>query len=429
MRILLATYWHVPHLGGVWSYMTQLRDKLQAEGHEVDLLGYGDEAGSYVHIVNKNQRLQTNKLLPLVQTMLNAKDFPVLHDNDLVRFTEFRRYAFELAVAYFGLESYDVINTQDVVSTACINRIRPRKPALVATLHGSVAHEVRLQLKTVHKSPTSQLARKYFDRLERTGSSAAEYTVVANQWLRNILTGEFLVPEHKIKVLHYGYDIDSFNKRIKMKTDIVRPKNKKVIMYAGRLVELKGVQHLLDALGKLKENRENWVCWIAGDGDMSAELRLQCKVLGLEEHVTFLGKRDDIPSLLAQAHIFVLPSIIENQPLSVIEAQLAGIAIIASNSGGLPEIINDKVTGLLAPVGDSDQLCKHMKDLLDDDRYRKKLGAEAKQWANAHWSLDLAANRILDVYQSALTERRSAADDRTEEVLGADKNQIRNADQ
>ncbi|MBO9600338.1 MAG: glycosyltransferase family 4 protein [Cohnella sp.] len=420
MKILLATYWHVPHLGGVWSYMNQMRDKLQAEGHEVDLLGYGDEAGSYVHIVNKNQRLQTNKLLPLIQTMLNAKDYPAIHDNDLVRFTEFRRYAFELAVAYFGLESYDVINTQDVISTACINRVRPRKPALVATLHGSVAHEVRLQLKTIHKSPNSQLARKYYDRLERTGASAAEYTVVANEWLRNVLTSEFHVPEHKIKVFHYGYDIDSFYKRSKMKTDIVRPKNKKVILYAGRLVELKGVQHLLDALGKLKDKRENWVCWIAGEGDMSAELRLQTKVLGLEEKVVFLGKRDDIPSLLAHAHIFVLPSIIENQPLSVIEAQLAGLAIIASNTGGLPEMIKDKVTGLLAPVGDSQQLYKYMKELLDDDRYRKNLGAEAKQWAIAHWSLDLAATRILEVYQSALSERRSAADDRYEENLGKD---------
>jgi L-malate glycosyltransferase len=418
MRILLATYWHVPHLGGVWGYMTQLKEKLQALGHEVDLLGYGDEAGSFVHIVNKNQTLQTDKLLPLIQTMLNAKDFPAIHDNALVKYTEFRRYAYELAVAYFGLESYDVINTQDVISTVCINRIRPRKPALVATLHGCVAHEIRLQLKTIHKSPNSHLARKYFDQLEYTGSSSAEYTVVANQWLRKILTDEFRVPEHKIKVFHYGYDIDSFNKRSRMKTDIIRPKNKKVIIYAGRLVELKGVQHLLDALGRLKEKRRDWVCWIAGEGDMSAELRLQSKVLGLEEHVLFLGKRDDVPSLLARADIFVLPSIIENQPLSIIEAQLAGNAIIASNTGGLPEIIKDKITGLLSPVGDSEKLYKHMKDLLDNDHYRKRLGTEAKQWAMSHWSLDKTANRILDVYQSALTERRGAIDDRSDEVLG-----------
>ena len=417
MKILLATYWPIPHLGGVWGYMTQLKEKLQARGHEVDLLGYGDEAGSFVHIANKNQSLQTDKLLPLVRKMLSAKDFPAIHDNALVKHTEFRRYAYELAVAYFGLESYDVINTQDVISTACISRIRPRKPALVATLHGCVAHEIRLQLKTIHKSPNSRLARKYFDRIEFVGASSAEYTITANQWLRKILTDEFHVPDQKIKAFHYGYDIDSFMKRSRMKTDITRPKHKKVIMYTGRLVELKGVQHLLDALGRLKKKRRDWVCWIAGDGDMTAELRLQSKVLGLGEHVWFLGKRDDVPSLLAQTDIFVLPSIIENQPLSIIEAQLAGKAIIASDTGGLPEIIKDKITGILSPVGDSEKLYKTIKYLMDNDRYRERLGTEAKKWALSHWSLEKMTNRVLDVYQNAMTERRRASDGRSEEVL------------
>ncbi|RKP56221.1 glycosyltransferase family 1 protein [Cohnella endophytica] len=405
MKILLATYWHIPHLGGVWTYMEQLKTKLESLGHEVDLLGYGDEEASFVYIVNTNQRIHVNKLQPLLQAMLNEKDYPMIHKNNLIKYTEFRRYAFELAVAYFGLDSYDIIHTQDVISTACINRIRPSKPALVASLHGCVAHEIRLQLKTVNKSNTSPMAREYFDRLEYIGATSAEYTIVANKWMRNILTDEFKVPDEKLHVFHYGYDIESFMKKTEIKSTVVRPLNKKVILYSGRLVELKGVQYMLDALKRLKDKRQDWVCWIVGDGDMLAELRLQSKVQGLAKEVVFMGRREDVPALLSQTDIFVLPSLIENQPMSIIEAQLAGKAIIASDVGGLPEIVKHKVTGLLTPPGDSEKLMNCLLLLLEKESLRKKLGDEAKQWAMNHWSLDSSAERVLDVYQSAVTER------------------------
>jgi glycosyltransferase involved in cell wall biosynthesis len=409
MKILLATYWHVPHLGGVWSNMEQLKGKLESLGHEVDLLGYGDEAGSFVYIVNKNQRIHTDKLFPLLHAMLSESSYPAIHKNPLVKFTEFRRYAFELAVAYLGLESYDVIHTQDVISTASINRIRPSHTALVATLHGCVAHEIRLQLKSIHKSPTSRLAREYFDRLEYVGASSPEYTIVANHWMNNILTDEFHVPAQKIKVFHYGYDIQTFMKQMAEKPAVRRPVGKKVILYAGRIVELKGVDHLIDALGRLQKVRNDWVCWIVGEGDRKAELRLQTKVLGLTDNVVFMDKRDDIPSLLTQADIFVLPSLIENQPLSVIQAQLAAKAIITSDAGGLPEIVVHGVTGLLVPVGNAEKLYERLEKLLENDTLRTKLGDAAKQWALSHWSLDTMAKNVVGAYQSAIIERRRSA--------------------
>ncbi|WP_434510146.1 glycosyltransferase family 4 protein [Desulfitobacterium sp. AusDCA] len=411
MKILLATYWAVPHLGGVWPYMLQLKEKLESLNHEVDLLGYGDEAGSYVNLVNKNQRINTDKLLPLLKSILNPSDYPEIYMNKLIEYTEFRRYLFELSTAYFGLESYDVIHTQDVISTISINRIRPPKAALVASLHGSVAHEIRLQLENIHKSPTSYMARKYYDQLEYAGASSAEYTVVANQWMKKILTDEFHVPSEKIEVFQYGYDADNFSHLLTKESEIKRPANKKVIMYSGRLVQVKGVEYLLDALGQLKEERQDWICWIAGEGDKLAELRLQCKVLGLEEDVIFLGNRNDIPSLLAQADIFVLPSIIENQPLSIIEAQLAGKAIIASDVGGLPEMIEHKVTGLLTPAEDIECLCKYLSKLLRKDSLRNRLGSAAKDWGLSHWSLDNAVNHTVEVYEKAITERRRSFND------------------
>ncbi|QPA29989.1 glycosyltransferase [Anoxybacillus caldiproteolyticus] len=406
MRILLATYWAVPHVGGVWGYMKQLKEKLESLGHEVDLLGYGED-NSYVYIVNKNQRLEKDQLLPLLNEKLNKEAYPAIYENELVKYTEFQRYFYELAAAYFGLEKYDVIHTQDVISTACINRVRPKGPALVATLHGSVAYEIRHQLTTIHKSPTSYMARAYFDELEHIGATSAEFTIVANEWLRNVLTNEFRVPDEQIKVFHYGYDIETFIERMEeKKSSIKRPDDKKVIIYTGRLVETKGVHHLISALSQLKAIRNDWVCWIVGDGDKKAELQVQSKALGLEEDIFFFGKRDDIPYLLSKSDIFVLPSLLENQPLSVIEAQIAGNAVIVSDAGGLPEIVEHGVTGLISPAGNIEALCKNLNLLLENKKYRKALGSNAKKWGRDYWSPDKALENVLDVYQSAISKRK-----------------------
>ncbi|MEJ9211409.1 glycosyltransferase family 4 protein [Bacillus smithii] len=405
MKILLATYWAVPHVGGVWGYMKQLKEKLESLGHEVDLLGYS-ENNEYVYIVNEDRRLEKDKVLPLLNAKLNEQVYPAIHINPLIKYTEFQRYFFELAAAYLGLEKYDVIHTQDVISTASIQRVRPKGPALVATLHGCVAHEIRHQLTTIHKSPTSHMARAYFDELERTGATSAEYTIVANNWLKNILTNEFLVPDEQIKVFHYGYDVENFIKRMKEKSPVKRPTDKKVIIFTGRLVELKGVHLLISALSQLKESRNDWVCWIVGDGDKKAELRVQTKALGLEEDVLFFGSRDDIPALLANSDIYVLPSLLENQPLSVVEAQIAGMPVIVSDAGGLPEIVEHQVTGLISPAGNSEALYQNLNLLLDDEKLRKTLGDNASKWGRNHWALDKGVSNVLDVYHSAISKLR-----------------------
>jgi len=249
------------------------------------------------------------------------------------------------------------------------------------------------------------LACEYFDRMEYLGASSAEYTILANQWMKNIVVEQFHVPENKIKVFQYGFDTEAFLGRLGQNPEIRRPEGKTLIIFAGRLVEIKGVHHLLQALAPLKEHHADWVCWILGDGDMQAELQLQSHLLGLSEKVVFWGRRDDVPAMLRESDIFVLPSLIENQPLSVIEAQLAGKAIIVSNAGGLPEMIQHGVTGLVSPAGDAYQLYGHLKELLENESYRKKLGDQARIWGTSYWSMDHMVDRMVGVYKEAIAKR------------------------
>ncbi|KZZ84250.1 glycosyltransferase family 4 protein [Bacillus sp. SJS] len=399
MKILLATYWAIPHLGGVWNYMVQTKGYLEALGHEVDILGYGAD-NTFIHLVNKDRRVEKNDLMPVLNVNVTPEKYTEIFANKLVEYTEFQRYCYELAAVYLGLEEYDIIHTQDVIATSCISRVKPQATPLVATLHGSVAHEIRHQLKTIHKSSNSYLAKAYYDELESLGGYTADLTIVANNWLKNILQNEFAIPEEQLKVMHYGFNIPAFDSGLNQKTDVTKPEGKKVIMFSGRLVELKGVHYLLEALAKLMERNKDWICWIAGDGDKKGELVIQSKVLSLGDHVKFLGVRDDLPALLKQTDIFVLPSLIENQPLSLIEAQLAGNAIAASNAGGLPEMVEDGVTGLLFPAGDSDKLTDVLLDMVTDDELRTRLGTAAREWARIHWDLSTGVRKLTDIYES-----------------------------
>ncbi|MFC5701178.1 glycosyltransferase family 4 protein [Cohnella faecalis] len=414
MKILLATFWPIPQAGRIWPFMLQLKAQLERRGHTVDLLGSGvDEDNVYAYIVNEDRRIYLNKLLPLLKSRDSPHLSPSRQDNDLIGFAENRRSLYELSAVYLGLDDYDLIHTQDFISTSCIHRVRPAKSAIVATFHSSVAHEIRRHLRTSGNPETELLARALYNDLERNSVPDAEVMHVPNFWLRDILTGELRLPKEQIRVFQYGYDTDSFMNPAVSAERIQKPAGKKVILYIGKLVELKGLRFLIDALSSLKKIRKDWVLWIVGEGERQAHLREKSAVANLGDDIVFWGKKDNVLPFLKRADIFVLPSLIENQPLALIEAQLMGIPSVVSDVGGLPEMVRDGKTGLLVPPEDPDALCNQLNLLLADNRLRLRMGAKAKSHALVHWSLDQMILRILDAYREALNKRKEAGRHRT----------------
>ncbi|MBW3490772.1 glycosyltransferase family 4 protein [Bacillus sp. FDAARGOS_1420] len=405
MKILLATYWSIPHLGGVWNYMDQLRTALESLGHEVDILGYGDE-NTTIHIINQTFKIAYATLLPSLQVKLNPQDFPHIYQHPIIQYTEFRRAAYEWFLTQLNLEQYDIIHAQDVVSAASFAKNLSNRSTLIATIHGSVAHEIKRQLRTIHLSPTAPIADIYFEQLEHTGATSTAVTITANNWLKNILSGDFNVPSNHIKILQYGFDTIGFLNKLETSTYIPRPENKKVIFFSGRLVEIKGIQYLLPALAQLKTIRNDFVCWIAGTGDEEEALKMTSQQLGLTNDVFFLGRRDDIPSLLSNADIFVQPSLLDNQPLSLIEAQLAGVPSIVSDAGGLPEMVQHGINGFIIPKENSEEMCRYLNILLTNEQYRLQLGANAKTFALAHWDMNTGIEKLLTIYTEVIKNRR-----------------------
>jgi sugar transferase (PEP-CTERM/EpsH1 system associated) len=129
------------------------------------------------------------------------------------------------------------------------------------------------------------------------------------------------------------------------------------------------------ANGPARDRRSKLI--LAGDGDLRAHIEAQAQSLGIESQVRFLGRRSDIPDLLAAGDVFVLASLWEGNPLSVMEAMAAGRPVIATSVGGVPELLDHAVHGFLVPPGDAHALSKAMLYLMQNPGERLRMGRAA----------------------------------------------------
>jgi glycosyltransferase involved in cell wall biosynthesis len=173
------------------------------------------------------------------------------------------------------------------------------------------------------------------------------------------------------------------------------------VLFLGRLIAYKGVPQLLEALGRLR-GLPGWRATLAGDGDVQS-VAATLAGNGLAGRVELPGwvDADDVAELIASADILVLPSLIENLPLSVIEGMAAGLAVVASRVGAVEDIVNDGRTGLLVEPGDADGLAAALGRVIGDPALRHRLGKEAQRFHQAHLDLEAYAYTFRDVWEEA----------------------------
>jgi len=147
------------------------------------------------------------------------------------------------------------------------------------------------------------------------------------------------------------------------------------ILFLGRIGDLKGTPQLGEALNRMRD-LPNWRATIAGDGNVEGA-RAKIAEYGLADRVDLPGwvGPERVQQLIAAADVLVLPSFIENLPLSIIEAMASGVAVVATPVGAVPDIVQDGETGLLVPVGDVDALQAALTRLVNDKPLRQRMGA------------------------------------------------------
>jgi glycosyltransferase involved in cell wall biosynthesis len=141
---------------------------------------------------------------------------------------------------------------------------------------------------------------------------------------------------------------------------------------------------------------------VVGDGPERAGLAAEVRRLGIEGAVELVGERDDVADLLAAADVFVLPTLSEGLPMSVLEAMAAGLPVVAAAVGGVPELVEDGETGLLVPPGRADALAAALERLAGDPAMRWRLGAAGRRRAETQFGIDACRRAHVDLYRELL---------------------------
>jgi glycosyltransferase involved in cell wall biosynthesis len=178
------------------------------------------------------------------------------------------------------------------------------------------------------------------------------------------------------------------------------------ILYAGNLLESKGVDDLLLAHHALR--RENIMCELKflGEGPAEVSLRQRARALGVEDSVVFAPfvTQREMPAEYGAATVTVLPTRgnAEGLGLTLVEALLAGSAIVGTAAGGIPEVVRDEETGLLARDGDPNDLARQIGRLLRDASLRARLTAQGRTYVSERYAPAASARRFQELYGAAL---------------------------
>jgi glycosyltransferase involved in cell wall biosynthesis len=215
--------------------------------------------------------------------------------------------------------------------------------------------------------------------------------VVANSNAAAGILEEEGVPRARVHVIPNGVMLDRFAPR----TD---PRPVTTIVTVANLRREKAHEVLLAAAAQLAPRHPALQFLIVGDGPRDAELRALATTLGVDAQVSFLGHREDVPALLAQADMFVLPSRSEAFPNGVIEAMAAGLPVVASRVGGLLDLIDDGRTGLLVKPDSPVALVEAIESLLVSPARAAMIGASARQEVTQRYSFDRMVRAFEDLY-------------------------------
>ena len=267
---------------------------------------------------------------------------------------------------------------------------RRHRCPLVVTVHCSVGHTL------AGTSPRTRLLRRLGGLLERSTLRRADAVVVLTERTAAALRADG-VPDDRVVVNPSGFDPALFSGSGRdLFPTVARPR----IGYVGRLAPQKRADRLVEAFGRM---RGDAALVLVGDGPDRAVVRRLVAASPARERITEVGFVDHatVPAVLSSLDVLVLPSAYEEMGSVLTEAMAAGVPVVASDVGGIPEVVRHGETGLLVPPGDVEALAAALDRLVGDPVLRARLAASARARARAYAWPHLAA-RVAEVYTRVL---------------------------
>lgn len=245
------------------------------------------------------------------------------------------------------------------------------------------------------------LCRTVYSVLLALAAHHARWNVAVAPAVSGVLRRRLALPRNRIKVIVNGVPLPGLS-------SAAHPRHGRGmrVVSVGRLVELKGQAHLIDATTELARADPDVRVFIVGDGPERESLRRRAASLGLERHVVFTGAVDDVSAYLREADVFVSASHREGMPLCVLEAMAWQVPVVASDVAGHRGVIDHGETGLLFPPGDARALASAVRRVADEPDLTRELVRRARRLVEERYSIDAAVRSYEQVYAGVLRDSR-----------------------
>ena len=387
MKILMLTWEYPPRIvGGIARVVHDLSKRLIKDGHDVTVVTYRDGDTPYYE---DDKGVQVYRV-----------------DNYMIRPNNFIEWIMQLNFNMVAKASeiiakegkFDVIHAHDwLVAYAAKTLKESFDIPLVATIHATEAGR---------NSGIHNPDQKYVNDTEWMLTYEASEVIVNSKFMRNDLQRLFGLPYEKINVVSNGINTTVYN-GLERDYDFRRQyamDNEKLILFMGRLVFEKGVQHLISAMPKILDGYHDAKLVIAGRGGMTDALKAQVDAMGLSNKVCFAGylNAKQVSKMYKCADISVFPSTYEPFGIVALEAMLAGVPTVVSGVGGLNEIVEHRVDGMKSYAGNPNSLADSILELLYNPELCDKITKKAKQKVKNEFNWAKIAQDTYFTYEKAI---------------------------
>lgn len=414
MKILMLSWEYPPRVvGGISRVVHDLSHKLVKDGQDVTVVTYRDgdvpyfedDDGVKVHRVD-NFMISPNNFIDWVMQ---------LNFNMVAKAGEI--------ISKEG--KFDVIHAHDWLAAYAAKTLKTSFDIpMVCTIHATEAGR---------NSGIRTDMQKYINDTEWLLTYEASEVIVNSNYMKSEIQRLFGLPFEKINVVPNGVNLNNFN-NVYRDYDFRRRfamDNEKIILFMGRLVYEKGIQHLIAAMPKILDHYHDTKLVIAGKGGMLDELKAEAEHLGISQKVYFAGylNSKDVQKMYRCADVSVFPSTYEPFGIVALEAMLAGVPVVVSDIGGLNEIVEHGVTGMKSYAGNPNSLADSILTLLFDHKLCDQVVKNAKAKVKAEYNWTKITSDTFFTYQKAICE--SVADRQAKQIAQetAAKNQKKSAKQ
>ena len=390
MKILMLTWEYPPRIvGGIARVVHDLSKRLIKDGHEVTVVTYRDSADVPEYENDKGVNVY-------------RVDNYMIHPNNFIDWTmQLNFNMLSKATEIINKEGgFDVIHAHDWLVTYAAKSLKNAYDIpIVATIHATEAGR---------NSGIHDETQRYINDTEWLLTYEATEVIVNSNYMKNEIQRLFGLPFDKINVIPNGINLSNFT-GIERDYDFRRQyamDNEKIILYVGRLVYEKGVQHLIAAMPKILSNYNDAKLIIAGRGGMMDELRAEASNLGLNDKIYFTGylNSKQVQKMYKCADVAVFPSTYEPFGIVALEAMLAGVPTVVSDVGGLDEIVTHGVDGMKSYAGNANSIADSVTALLYDHQLATNVSKKAKQKVKDQFNWEKIAQDTHFTYEKAICQ-------------------------